>query len=142
MPSPKAFSSRRSEPFDWPRFLRGLPFQPVPLWLLLNALAGPFARAFPGLAGAACRGTLRTSLMSAALVVYTAAVPGAVTAAFYLLVGRRRLEKRDHRLIGDATFGLMLVLSVVDGGLLAGRIHAQWTVLQPGLTAIRAACWP
>ncbi|MDE2140846.1 MAG: hypothetical protein KGL74_02460 [Elusimicrobia bacterium] len=142
MPSPRAFSSRKSEPFDWPLFLRRFPFQPVPLWLLLNALAGPLARAFPALTRAACQGTLRASLTSAELVVYTAAVPAAVTTAFYLAVGRRRIEKKDHRLIADMTFGLMLALSVVDGGLLAARIHAQWPVLRPGLTAIRAACWP
>ncbi|MFI5345915.1 MAG: hypothetical protein ACHQ51_06030 [Elusimicrobiota bacterium] len=145
MEPPKAFSgmARRSRgPFDWPLFFRRLPFQPVPLWLLLSALAGPFARAFPALTRAACQGSLRASLMSAELVVYTAVAPALATAVFYLAVGRRRLENPDHRLIADASFALMLTLTCVDGFLLAGRIREQWSSLRPGLAAIRAVCWP
>jgi hypothetical protein len=136
------FAKRLAEPFDWPLFLRTLAFQPVPLWLLLSAASGPFARAFPALSRAACEGRLRASLSSIALVLYTIIVPFVFTTLYYLFVGRRRLEKRDHRLIGDVTFGLMLCLSFVDGSIMLGRIHEQWLVLQPGLTAIRAACWP
>jgi hypothetical protein len=144
VPSPRAFSSllKPREPFDWPLFLRGLPFHPVPLWLALGALAGPVARAFPAATRAVCEGRLRQSLASAELVVYVVLVPPLATTLFYLAFGRRRLAKREHRLIADATFGLMLALSFVDGGLMIGRIHEQWAVLRPGLRAIRAACWP
>lgn len=144
MASPRAFSTlfKPREPFDWPGFLRTLPFQPVPAWLLLNALAEPFARAFPVLTRAACEGRLRQSLSSAELVAYVVLAPPLVTTLFYLAVGRRRLAQRDHRLIGDATFGLMLALSLFDGALMLSRIREQWTVMRPGLLAIRAACWP
>jgi hypothetical protein len=144
MPSPRAFSSwsRPRPPFDWPLFFRRFPFQPVPLWLTLNALAEPVARAFPAAARAVCQGSLRASLTAAELVVYIAVVPPLATALFYLAVGRRRIEKPEHRRIADATFGLMLVLACADGWLLAARIHGQWAALRPGLRAIRAACWP
>jgi hypothetical protein len=145
MASPRAFSGlgkRLSEPFDWPLFFRTLPFQPVPIWLLLSALTGPFARVFPAMTRAACQGRLRESLSSIALVLYTLAVPFLVTTVFYLAIGRRRLAKRDHRLIADVTFGIMLCLTFVDASIMIGRIHEQWQVLLPGLTAIRAACWP
>jgi hypothetical protein len=144
MPSPRAFSSlgKSRGPFDWPLFLRRLPYQPVPLWLLLSALANPFARVFPALTRAVCQGSLRASLMSAELVVYTAAAPPLITTLFYLAFGRRRIEKPEHRMIADATFVLMLVLACVDAWSLWTRVHEQWTVLRPGLRAVRAACWP
>jgi hypothetical protein len=130
------------KPFDWPLFFQRLPYHPVPLWLLLNAIAEPFARAFPVLARAACEGRLRQSLMSAELTVYIVLFPALATAAYYLALGRRRIENREHRKIADATFVLMLALSVFDGWKTGSRIHDQWTVLSPGLKAIRAACWP
>lgn len=144
MASPRAFSAlfKPREPFDWPVFLRTLPYQPAPFWLLLSALAEPFARAFPVLARASCEGRLRQALSSAELVVYIVLAPPLFTTLFYLAAGRRRLVKPDHRLIGDATFALMLVLSVVDGAMMLSRVREQWTVMRPGLLAIRAACWP
>ena len=130
------------KPFDWPLFFRRLPYHPVPLWLLLNAVAEPFARAFPFLSRAACEGRLRQSMMSAELTVYILAVPAAATAAYYLAYGRRRIEDPEHRKIADASFALMLALSLFDAWQTVRRIHAQWAVLSPGLRAIRAACWP
>lgn len=144
MPSPRAFSSllKPREPFDWPVFLRTLPYQPVPVWLLLSAAAEPLARAFPALSRAACEGRLRESLSSAELVAYTMLVPPLVTTLWYLSAGRRRLLPRDHRLIGDVTFGLMLAVSAADAAIMAARVREQWPILRPGLFAIRAACWP
>jgi hypothetical protein len=144
MPSPRAFSgaSRSREPFDWPLFFRTFHCQPVPVWLLLSALAAPAARAFPALSRAACQGRLRESLAAAALIVYMVLVPPLLTAAYYLAFGRRRLVPRDHRLIADATFALLLILSLVQGAAMVARVRARWDTLRPGLAAVRAACWP
>jgi len=139
MRSPRAFASRV---FDWRLFFRTLPFQPVPLWILLNAVAGPLGRTFPYLSRAVCEGRLRLGLMESELTLYIIAGPTLATALFYLTLGRRRLEIRDHRRIADVTFALMLALSLYDGVVIGRRIRAQWPVLRPGLTAIRAACWP
>lgn len=133
---------RAQEPFDWPLFFRTLPYHPVPLWLLLSALAGPFARVFPALSRAACEGRLRQALSSAELVVYVIVVPPLLTTLYYLAFGRRRLARKEHRRIADVTFALMLALSLFDGASMALRIRAQWPGLKPGLTAVRAACWP
>lgn len=145
MASPRAFSGlfkRSTEPFDWALFLRKFPYQPVPVWLFLSAVAGPFAQAFPAISHAACQGRLRGTLSASAMVVYTIVVPFALTTVYYLAFGRRRLEKREHRLIADSTYGLMLALTAMDAWIMIGRIHEQWPVLKPGLAAIRAACWP
>lgn len=144
MASPKAFSRliKSREPFDWRGFFRTFHFQPVPLWLALSMLGGPVARAFPFLSHAACQGRLRESLSSAELVVYVILAPPLLTTLYYLAVGRRRLDDPNHRLIGDVTFALMLAISLFDGAMMIARIRDQWPVLKPGLTAIRAACWP
>jgi hypothetical protein len=140
----RAFSNlfKPREPLDWPLFLRSIPYQPVPLWLALSALTAPAARAFPALAHAACEGRLRASLSAAEQVVYTLFVPPLATTVYYLAFGRRRLAHREHRRIADATFVLMLLLSAADAVIMIDRIRDEWGALRPGLTALRAACWP
>lgn len=139
-----AFSGRlaRRKAFDWPLFLRGFPYQPVPVWLLLSAVAGPVARAFPYAARAVCEGRLLQGLMRSEEVVYGLLVPPLAATAWYLAVGRRRLSETDHRRIADASLVLMLALSLYDAAVMGSRIREQWPVLRPGLVAIRAACWP
>jgi len=140
----RAFSGllRPGEPFDWPLFWRGLPWQPVPQWILVGALAAPFSRAFPALSRAACAEPARTMISQSALVVYTMLVPVLVVAPIYLLAGRHRLVKRAHRLIANVTFALILVLSAADALVMANQLREQWPTLSPALRSLRAACWP
>ncbi len=144
MPSPKAFSSllKDREPFDWPSFWKDLPWQPVPQWIVVSALAGPFSRAFPTLSRAACMDPARAMIAQSAFVVYTAAVPVLVSVLLYLLFGRRRMAKRTHRLIGDVTLGLIVVLGLGDAFVLYEQARSQWPTLAPALKSLRAACWP
>jgi hypothetical protein len=137
----RAFSGP-PEPFDWPLFFKTFPFQPVVFWLILGALARPFAAAVPALTGAACQGRLRLALSQIAIVFYTMLVPPLLTIAYYLLFARRRLPNPHHRRVADGTFGLILILSFADGAALASKLHDQWATLRPGYKAVRAACWP
>lgn len=130
-----------AEPFDGKAFLRELPWQPVPLWFVLSALAGPLARAFPDLSRAVCQDKPRVAIANAALVVYTLLVPPLVTTAFYLLFGRPRLTTITNRRIALVTVSVILVLSCADGFILVRRFHEQWEGLAPGYRALRAACW-
>lgn len=143
-PSPKAFSSlvRDREPFDWPLFWKTLPWQPVPQWVAVSALAAPFSKAFPALSRAACAEPARGMISQSAMVVYTAAVPVLVSTALYLLAGRRRMAKRMHRMIGDVTLALILLLGAGDAMVLYEQLHGQWATLAPALKSLKAACWP
>lgn len=143
MGSPKAFSGlAKREPFDWPAFARTLPWQPVPQWLILSALAYPFSRAFPALSRASCDGDARTMLAKCALVVYTMFVPALIVAVVYALAGRERLTTRNHRMLGNVTMALIVVMSAVDAAVVVSQVRAQWETLGPALGSLRAACWP
>jgi hypothetical protein len=129
---------RRQEPFDWPLFFRTILWQPVPLWLIFNAPAGPLGAAAPRLLGAACTGRPRAALSSVASVFYLAVVPPLAAAAVYLLAGRRRLTDRRHRLIGDATLLMLAAVSVWYGYGVAVRAAA----MSGPLGGLKALCWP
>ncbi|MDE2489605.1 MAG: hypothetical protein KGM24_02075 [Elusimicrobia bacterium] len=137
-PSPRFGSRRPAEPFDWPLFFKTFHLQPVPLWLILNALGRPAALAAARLSGASCAGRNREILLAVATVAYLAVVPPLGTAAVYPLLARRRLKDPRHRLIADATFALMLVVSA----WYAAALWAKAAPLEGAFGALRVACWP
>ncbi len=142
-PSPKAFSGlARREPFDWAAFWRTFPWQPVPQWLLLSALAYPASAAFPVLSRATCLDPARAMTVKAALVLYTMLVPPLGSAAVYLLVGHRKIAARPHRLMANVTLALIVVLSAADTVLIVSQVRDQWSTLRPAAASLRAACWP
>ncbi len=138
-PVRRRFGDRRPrEPFDWPRFLKTLHLQPVPIWLAFNALARPLGDAAPRLLGASCGGREREALASVATAALLAVVPPVATALVYLLAARRRLTAPAHRAIADATFALLAAISAWYAGALglrAERVHGA-------LESLRAVCWP
>ena len=130
-----------AEPFDWPLFLKNLPFQPVPVWVAGALLVKPLARATPWLLRAACSGAVRQGVVNVAIVAYASVLPAALAAAVYLLVGRRRMRNARHRLFGDSSLALVLLASALIAASMARLVHAGWTTLGPGLHALRGACW-
>jgi hypothetical protein len=135
------FGSRRA-PFDAPLFLRRLYLQPAALWLALEALTAPVARAVPGALRASCAGPARDGLVAAATVVYIPLVPALIVVAYHLGFARRRLEHAAHRWVADLSFSLLLAVSAANAAILLSQGSAHWPTLGPELSAMRAACWP
>ena len=133
-------TDRASEPFDWPRFFKTLPLQPVPAWMVCALALRPLARATPRLLHASCQGSARQGVVDSALVVYVLLLPTAAAVLPYLLFGRRRMSA-PHRRIGDWCLAMLLVIAAFNGAGLARRVYAGWPILGPGLTALRVACW-
>lgn len=131
---------RPLEPFDWPAFRRTFPFQPVPVWIVSALALRPAARATPALLRATCAGPARQGVANFAFVAYALVVPAAAAALVYLLAGRRRMT-RAHRAMGDFCLALVLLASAGNAFALVRQARANWTVVRPGLRALRAACW-
>lgn len=130
------------EPFDWAEFRRTLPWQPVPQWVVLSALASPFSKAFPVLTRAVCVPPVRTMFAQTTMVVYTLVVPAVATAVVYLLVGHKRFADPRHRRMANVTLALILALSAADTIVFARAVNQQWDSLGPAYASIRSACWP
>jgi hypothetical protein len=128
------------EPFDWAGFFKTFRYQPVPLWIICALLLKPAARITPDVLRATCTGTTRDGVVNFAFVAYGAVLPAAAAASVYLLLGRRRMS-RPHRLMGDWSLALVLLISGFNAISLVRQAHANWAVLGPGLRALRAACW-
>lgn len=137
-------SARRfsAKTFDWPLFFKNFPFQPVPIWVACALIVGPLARATPWLLRASCAGAERRAAANLALIVYANVLPPLTAAAAYLLAGRRRITHPHHRMIGDATLALCLVVSAFTAISMARLLTAAWPTLGPGLSVLRASCWP
>lgn len=131
---------RPLEPFDWPAFFKTFRYQPVPVWIACALLLKPAARATPALLRATCAGPAREGIVSFAFVGYALVVPAAAAILVYLLAGRRRMA-RPQRLMGDWCLALVLLITAVNAFALVRRARANWTVLRPGMAALRAACW-
>jgi hypothetical protein len=128
------------EPFDWAGFFKTFRYQPVPIWIISALLLKPLARITPAVLRATCDGPTRDGVVNFAFVVYGAVLPVAAAASVYLLFGRRKMPK-PHRLMGDWSLALVLLISSVNAAGLARQAHANWAVLGPGLRSLRAACW-
>ncbi|HAZ08820.1 MAG TPA: hypothetical protein DCZ01_09945 [Elusimicrobia bacterium] len=129
------------KPFGWGAFLKTLPLQPVPVWLLLGLLAQPAARAAPWLMRASCEGRPRAALAAAVMVVYVVFAMPLGAGGFYLLFGRQRLADVRHRFIADLSLLLVAAVSLLAVVRFAAALAQAWPALQPGLIPLRDACW-
>jgi hypothetical protein len=131
----------RREPFDWPSFLKSLPFQPVPVWFFLSAVATPLSTAAPALMKASCAEPWRTALAQVFRTMWTVFVPLLGTLATYFWFGRRRLMDPRHRRLGDGTMALIVIVGLAEAVAITRHIVLHWPTLGPSLAALRSACW-
>lgn len=127
----------KPEPFDWRLFFKTFPLQPVPVWIACALILRPLARATPWLLRASCEGPAREGVVNAAFILYAYALPGTAATAVYLLVGRRRIAKAPHRLMGDCCLALVLLSSA----FMAVTLARSWPLLSPALKTLGGVCW-
>ncbi|MFI5363839.1 MAG: hypothetical protein ACHQ49_17900 [Elusimicrobiota bacterium] len=128
------------EPFDWSAFRKTFGFQPVPVWIISALALKPASRATPWILRATCEEPVRGGIANVAFVVYALFLPAAAAALVYLLAGRRAMTKQ-LRFMGDCCLALILLVSAANAYSLVRQARANWTVVRPGLAALRAACW-
>jgi len=128
-------------PFDWKPFVKSLPFQPLPVFLLLGFLAEPLASVSPWLLRASCDDRARATLAGSFMVVYVAVGMPLACAAYYLGFARRRIPPSPLRTFADLSFVLVLILGAVTLAVLGRGLAARWDALLPALAAMRDACW-
>ena len=132
---------RKRQPLEWKAFAKSLPYQPLPVFILLCFLVEPVSRLTPWLLRASCEGRVRTLLQVSVQVVYIAAGVPLACAAYYLGFARRRIPPSPSRFVADISFVLAMLVGVATSAKLVSSLAARWSALQPGIAALRDGCW-